>query len=161
MIEDFIHKNKHAFEENLPKGHVERFNKKLGNYSATHAWSTSLNRMLVVAAVVVVIVTIGFVGFLTNERVIASEYLLENITPELYETETYYHSEISYRMEILSGQNEIDKTIIIDLEEIDKSFDTIKKDLDENPGDERLISAVLNTYQIKLDLLNDLIAKIN
>ena len=160
MIEDFIQNNKTSLEEDPPQGHLGRFSNKLGT-SSDSAWNTSINRYLLVAAAVVVLITIGFVALLTSDGIYSSKYLLANITPELYETEAYYQSEINQKLEILSEQNEVDKSIIIDLEEIDKSFENIRKDLDENPGDDRLISAVLNTYQIKLDLLNEILDRVN
>ena len=160
MIEDFIRNNKTSFEEDLPQEHLERFENKLRSVYDP-SWSKTLNRYLAIAAVVVVIITIGYMVLLTSNVFYSSDYILSNITPELYETETYYQTEISQKLEILSDQKEVKKSIMKDLQEIDKSFETIKKDLDENPGDERLISAVLNTYQIKLDLLNEILDRIN
>lgn len=160
MIEEFIRNNKNSFEEELSQDHLERFTKKLGPANDA-SWSRTLNRYLAVAAIVVVIITFGFIALLTSDGLYSSDYLLSNITPELYETETYYQSEINQKLEIISNQREVKKSIKQDLLEIDKSFKTIKKDLDKNPGDERLISAVLNTYQIKLDLLNEILDRIN
>ncbi len=160
MIEDFIKKNKTSFEEDLPQEHLERFSNRLGSASNSLG-SRNMNRYLALAAVVVVVVTIGYIALLTSDGFYSSNYLFSNITPELYETETYYQTEINQKLEILSDQKELGNSIMKDLLEIDKSFETIKKDLDENPGDERLISAVFNTYQIKLDLLNEILDRIN
>ena len=159
MIEEFIQNNKDSFEEELPKGHFQRFENRRGT-SSESSWSIKLNRYLVVAASVVVILTIGFVALLTRGNLSSSEYLLSNITPELYETEAYYQTEINQKMETLSEREKIDKSIFIDLMEMDESFETIKKDIEENPGDERLISAILNTYQMKMDLLDEILNRI-
>ncbi|MGD2034768.1 MAG: hypothetical protein PVF73_06920 [Bacteroidales bacterium] len=160
MIEKFIQDKRNTFEEDLPEGHLDRFIKKLES-SSDARWRHTLNRALVVAASVVVLITIGFVALLTSDNFSAGKYLLANVTPELFEAETYFQTEINQRMEILSGQDRLDKTLMDDLNEIDESFRTIKKDLDENPGDERLISAILRTYQVKLDLLNEIMERIN
>ena len=160
MIEKLISNNRASFEEAPLKGHLQRFTQKLDS-SSDASWRLTLNRYLLVAASVVVIITIGFIALLTTDNFSSGDYLLNNITPELYEAETYYLNEIDQRMEVLSLQNDVDETILTDLEEFDESFKTIKKDLDENPGDERLISAILNTYQMKLDLLNDILELIN
>lgn len=159
MIEDIIRNHKTSFEEDLPKGHVKRFSNKL-SFSFDSKWRTSLNRYLVVAASVVVLITFGYIALLTSDVFLPDHDLLVNLTPELHETEMYYQNEINQKIDILSGQNHADETILDDLKEIDKSFTTIKKDLDDNPGDERLISAILNTYQIKLDLLNEILERL-
>ncbi|MBN2524287.1 MAG: hypothetical protein JXB24_13530 [Bacteroidales bacterium] len=160
MIEDIIQNNRDLFEEDLPEGHLKRFENKL-NTASDESRRTVLNKLLVAAASVVVIITIGFIIMLTSDSFSANDYLLANITPELYEAEAYYQNKIHQKMDILSNQNNVDKSILKDLREIDKSFDTIKKDLDKNPGDERLISAILSTYQIKLDLINEILERIH
>ncbi len=160
MIEDMVQNNRGLFEEDPPEGHLKRFKNKL-NITPDESWKTPLNRFLVAAASVVVLITLGFIIMLTSDSFSANDYLLANITPELYETEAYYQNKINQRMDILSNQNDVDKSILQDLREIDKSFETIKKDLDKNPGDERLISAILNTYQMKLDLLNVILERIH
>ena len=64
-------------------------------------------------------------------------------------------------MEILTSTCSIDKEVLKDIHEIDQSFEEVKKELIKNPNDDRLISAVIETYRIKLDLLDEIIQKKN
>ncbi len=159
MIEDTIQKNKAFFDDDLPEGHNQRFLDKLD--SSLHETKKSrLNIYLAVAASIVFLLSVSYIVLLSSNIFTPDNDLFAGMTPELYETEEYYKNEIIQKMEILSNQDAIDQDVMSDLKDIDKSFRNIKKDLRVNPGDERIISAVINTYQIKLDLLNEILDRI-
>jgi glyceraldehyde-3-phosphate dehydrogenase/erythrose-4-phosphate dehydrogenase len=75
----------------------------------------------------------------------------------LEEAELYYQSRIQERMEVLEVNKLVDEQVMSDLKEIDQSFKSIHKDLKRNPGDERLIQAVIQVYQMKLEMIDNLL----
>ncbi|MBN1597577.1 MAG: hypothetical protein JW894_04745 [Bacteroidales bacterium] len=159
MLENLLNNKDPIFNDDLPKGHRERFADKLD--SRLH--SESKNRFAdyyTAAASVLVLITTGVIIILLLKINRQDDEVLSDVYPELYETEMYYINEISNKMNTLTKHREIKKSVLKDIKEIDKSFITIKEDLEENPGDERLIDAAINTYQIKLELINMVLSHI-
>jgi hypothetical protein len=143
-------------DKDLPEGHLDRFIAKLDSSLHTsrkflrfQVYATAASIFAVIALFTLLMIKVG--QFRQHSS------LLAGISPELEEAELYYQSTIQERMKILEVNNLVDKEVIIDLEEIDESFDNINKDLKKNPGDERIIQAVMRIYQLKLDLINDLL----
>lgn len=146
-------------DQDLPKGHLDRFIKKLD--SALHRNRKILKfQIYAVAASVITVVGLSFLLFIKVTQFREHPPLLAGISPELEETELYYQSQIQESMKELTTNNLIDKEVISDFKEIDKSFRLINKDLQENPGDERIINMVIQIYQIKLDLINELLLQL-
>ena len=90
-----------------------------------------------------------------------SKALLSDISSELYETERFLAGEIDTKMELLAASGKLNKEIKDDLKEIDKSFIQFKHELRSNPHDTRLINAVLETYRVKIELLDNLLSNQN
>ena len=148
--------NGHVPDEDIRTGHVERFNTKLNRLSNTRYRLRTIQRIAIAASVAAflvlsTIVTINLNNFKTHKNV------LYGISSELYETELYLTSEIDEKMAILTSYESFDKEILNDIKDIDKSFNEVRKELIRNPNDDRLISAVIETYRTKLDLLNEVI----
>lgn len=158
MIEDLIKKNLDLFyKDEMPEDHLNRFIRKL-NVSNKHKARPKTIRFLSIAASVALLITSVYV---VKTRIGANEkscYLLASVSPELRETEFYYRSQIKEKTKILSALHKIDPaTLSSDLKEMDAAFKGIHDDFSENPGDERIVSAVISTYQVKLEFLDNLI----
>jgi hypothetical protein len=144
---------------NPPDGHFERFIIKLD--TALHSNRKLLKfQAYAIAASVVVVIVLSIILFIKVEQFRQQPSLLTGISPELEEAELYYQSRIQERMHVLEVNKLVDEQVINDLNEIDKSFKFINKDLKKNPGDERIIQAVMQIYQLKLDMINDLLLQL-
>lgn len=159
MKEDDIIHYTQLNDQDLPEGHLNRFITKLD--AALHGNRKVLKfQLYAVAASVITVVGLSILLFIKVTQFREHPPLLAGISPELEETELYYQSQIQESMKVLKTNNLVDKEVISDFKEIDKSFRLINKDLKENPGDERIINMVIQIYQIKLDLLNDLLLQL-
>lgn len=147
-------------DKDLPEGHMGRFTTRLD--SALHSNKKVLKfQVYSIAASIAVIVAISIILFIKISQLHQQPTLLAGVSPELAETELYYQSKIHDGMQVLAGNNLIDEQVLNDLEEMDNSFKVITKDLKKNPRDERIINAVIQIYQLKLDVINDLLFQLN
>jgi hypothetical protein len=78
---------------------------------------------------------------------------LGTLSPEYSEVEFYYTSAISKGVETL---NTLTGSGVIPKDE----YEIMKKELEANPGDERVINAMIGYYQSKLDVINMIINKL-
>lgn len=83
---------------------------------------------------------------------------IAQVTPELQEAKVYYTSQIEQRLQsIRSFPPEtlgLDSTARKELELRNDTYRMLEKELIANPGNERIRSAMVRYYQMKLDLLD-------
>ena len=152
-----IHKS--VPEDDLPKGHLKRFENRLNSLSEIQSRFRLIQHMAIAASVAAFIM-LSIVVTLNLEELKNRKTALYEISPEFHETELFLTGKVQEKMEILRSSNSYDKDIRKDIREIDKSCAEVKKELIRNPQDDRLISAVIETYRIKLDMLDEVISKI-
>jgi cell division protein FtsL len=158
MIEEIIHKNIDSFfNEELNAGHLGRFEKRLNREFAKSQNSSTFKILMIAASVVLFISTLSVI-IINMKYTLPDKQLLSKASPEMIETEKYYLNAISEKLNILNKKRIMNIDLSSDLKEIDKNIKNISKDMAVKPVDERLTSAIINVYQTKLDLLDDLIA---
>lgn len=146
-------------DNDLPEGHLERFIAKLD--SSFHSNRKLLKfQIYATAASVIAVIAISAILLIKVSQFRQHPSLLAGVSPELEEAELYYQSRIEERMKVLEVNNLVDEQVLNDLKEIDNSFEFISKDLKKNPGDDRIIQAVMRIYQLKLDMINDLLSQL-
>ena len=97
---------------------------------------------------------------LKTEHTIKHHATVPSHQSEIVETEMYYEGLINERIrkiEQLNPHAEQISEILKDLSEFDNSLVNMKKDLEQAPGDERIIGAVMNTYRMKLEVLDNIV----
>ncbi len=163
-IEDIIRNNRDYFEGSEPsEGHFERFNKKLGSRFGTVAVRRSIVPYLLKAAVVTLLVTLS--SLWTWDHFIRPEskrMTLSDVSPQYKEVENYYIHEVSMmESEITSidmENNPEQKGLLLnELESMDSIYVSLQKDLKANPNDERIINAMIEHYQTKLEVMTYII----
>jgi uncharacterized protein (DUF305 family) len=50
--------------------------------------------------------------------------------------------------------------LMIELEEMDRLFHSLQKDFQSNPTDQRVINAMISHYQLKLDIMSQIISQL-
>lgn len=80
-------------------------------------------------------------------------------TGELTEIESYYESEISYKTSLVKSQIG-DPGVLQDLEAMDQAFSELKADLKENVDNEEVILAMMENYQLKLQILEEILGEL-
>jgi len=159
-IEDIIRNNKDFFEEAEPsEGHLERFNRKLELRFQTNKTKRSILPYLLRAAVVTLLVTLS--SLWTWDHFIrpgSSRMALGDVSPQYKEVENYYIHQVNLMEgEIVTvdlknnpGQKEM---LMNEMRSMDSVYVSLQKELKANPDDERIINAMIEHYQTKLEIM--------
>ena len=75
---------------------------------------------------------------------------------EVAELESFYEGEINQKITLIKNHLEDDK-ILRDLEEMDAAFAELKADLNDNVDNEEVISAMMENYRLKLQILEEIL----
>lgn len=145
-------------EEDLPKGHLQHFKNRLNLTIPIEQKLWNIQRLLIAASVAALIAgTLLFFAF--YNQLAYNTPMLAGSPTEFYETEMFYKNLIENKIEILSKSNKISREVFTDIKKVDESFKSMRRDIKKNPGDMRLIGAVLETYQVKIDFLDEVLEK--
>jgi len=83
---------------------------------------------------------------------------------ELIEAEAYYSSQIDLKREevfrLTSSNPEIRQEIDMELVDLDRVYDELKKDLKDNAANQEVIEAMIQNYRLKLDILEEMLMAI-
>jgi hypothetical protein len=94
----------------------------------------------------------------------STEVAASPVLSELSDAEAYYTSQISSKQAELAQYARQNPEIIEDLKqefkEMDKSKAELKKDLAESNADEKVIEAIILSYRVKLEILDQMLAEL-
>jgi len=159
-IEEIIRNNKDFFEEAEPSnGHFERFNRKLEvRLHAHHTVKRSIVPYLLRAAVVTLLVTLSSLWtwdhFIRPSR---SRMTLSEVSPQYKEVESYYIHQVNLmETEIVDFNNNPDQKEMLmkEMRTMDSTYVSLQKELKANPNDERIINAMIEHYQTKVEVMS-------
>lgn len=159
-IEDIIRNNRDFFEDAEPsEGHFERFNRKLEIRFQVAAPKRSIVPYLLRAAVVTLLVTLS--SLWTWDHFIrpgSSRMKLGQVSPQYKEVENYYVHQVGL-MEgelinvDLKNNPEQKELLLKEMKSMDSTYVSLQKELKANPNDERIINAMIEHYQTKLEVM--------
>lgn len=165
-IDEIIRNNREMFEDAEPSdGHFERFSMKLEMRCRREASRRSIVPYLLKAAVVTLLVTLSSLysweHFIKPER---KGMTLGQVSPEYREVENYYIHQVNLMESEISSIELNDATQKTMLMQELKSMDSVKvslqKELKANPNDERIISAMIEHYQTKLEVMTYIVSQL-
>jgi len=118
-----------------------------------------------IAAAVAILLTIGGLAgsYLTRAQQYNSTVaILQETTPEYFETEQYFQGQIDQRIQQLTSYHP-DTQVLEDLEQLDQAMRELKQELRKAPeGQEELIvEQLIRNYQTKIAILERVLDKIN
>ncbi len=156
-LEKYIREHRLRFEtDQPPSGHFERFGEKLGRKSGR---SVRIRHMLQVAASVAVILASAFV-IITRDRS-GSKVADQQIPEVVMEADLYYAERLHAKYEQIrefSFEQPEEKALLLDeLEDLDAHHQQLMSDLKANPDDERVLNALIRHYQMKLEVMDQII----
>jgi hypothetical protein len=166
-IEDIIRKNKDFFEEAEPSnGHFERFNRKLEIRFQVKIPKRSIVPYLLRAAVVTILVTLS--SLWTWDHFIrpgSSRMTLGQVSPQYKEVENYYIHQVNLMegeiVNIDLKNNPGQKTMLMnEMKSMDSVYVSLQKELKANPDDERIINAMIEHYQTKLEVMTYIVSQL-
>jgi hypothetical protein len=160
-IEDIIRNNKDFFDGAEPsEGHLERFNRKLEIMFGAKTIKRSIVPYLLRAAVVTLLLTLSSLWtwdhFIRSDR---NRMTLGDVSPEYKEVENYYVHQVNLmESEIgnidLKNNPEQKQILFTEMKSMDSVYVQLQKELKANPDDERIINAMIEHYQTKMDVMN-------
>lgn len=161
-IEDIIRENKDFFDAEPSKGHIERFNTKLELRFRKEAPKRSIVPYLLRAAVVTLLVTLSSLwvwdNFLRSEN---KRMALGDVSPQYREVENYYIHQVSMMEGDISNINLVNpeqkEMLMKEMKSMDSVYVSLQKELKANPDDQRIINAMIEHYQTKVDVMNYII----
>jgi hypothetical protein len=165
-IEDIIRNNRDLFEDKEPsEGHFDRFSVKLE--IRCHAMAKrSIVPYLLKAAVVTLLVTLS--SLWTWDHFIrpgSSRMTLGQVSPQYKEVENYYIHQVNLMEgEITNtdlnshpGQKDL---LVKEMKSMDSVYVSLQKELKANPNDERIINAMIEHYQTKLEVMTYIVSQL-
>ncbi len=160
-LEELIRTNKDFFDEAEPSaGHFDRFSRKLEMRFSRQVVKRSIVPYLLKAAVVTLLVTLSSLWtwdhFIRSDR---NRMTLGDVSPQYREVENYYvHQVRNMESELvnidLKNNPEQKKMLLSELKSMDSVYVQLQKELKANPDDERIINAMIEHYQTKVDMMN-------
>lgn len=157
-IEDFIKENKEMFMNiEPPEGHFERFGERLKHLQRRNR-IRFITRISSIAAIGLLLITSSIFIY---DRYFDREPLMLNLgdlNPQMQKVEYYYTSQIdqlSVGLDSLSAdtQDNIKKMMSNELAEMDSIHRELRQKLGINPGDDRVVNAMITYYQTKLGMM--------
>jgi hypothetical protein len=159
-IDDIIRSNKDFFEDAEPsEGHLERFNRKLEIKFQKNTIKRSIVPYLLKAAVVTLLITLSSLWTWDHFiRTGSSRMTLGQVSPQYKEVENYYVHQVN----LMEGEivnvdlknNPAQKIMLVkEMKSMDSTYVSLQKELKANPNDERIITAMIEHYQTKLEVM--------
>jgi len=163
-IEEIIRQNRGFFEDKEPSdGHFERFNIKLEMRRQAKGVKRSIVPYLLRAAVVTLLVTLS--SLWTWDHFIRPEntrMTLGQVSVQYKEVENYYIHQVNMMegeiMNVDLTSNPQQKELLLsEMKSMDSVYVSLQKELKANPNDERIINAMIEHYQTKLEVMTYII----
>lgn len=143
-----------------PEGHQKRFMDRL-NAVTPEQKPRKWWKPLSIAASVLIMITAGF--FFQQDSETSNE--LASISPELEKTEDFFINTINSELETLKSFDDFDSEKLVtdalkSLEILEIEYGKLKFDLQKSGNDQRVIAAMIENFQNRIDLLQQVIEKI-
>jgi hypothetical protein len=165
-LDEYIRSNLDRFEaEEPPEGHFDRFDQLLTR-SRRRRIIGSGKVLLRIAAIVLIGLVISYAVF--RDFNLLKQYSASNYSgtadPELNEAEQFYNNQLSIaytKIQNLRFNNDPNEKsqVLKELTEMDKQVKAMKQDLIQNPDDERIVNAIINYYQLKIEMMDMIISR--
>jgi hypothetical protein len=149
-----------AFEVEPMDGHFMRFETKLDSYHAKQKKRLPGWTFLKIASVIIIVLLSANLAIqLLPGKKAAKQQMTVN--SEMNETAQFYNTRINsgiYQLQKMADRgigselelNQVKK----ELDEMDRLHQDLQKEFSKNPNDERIINAMIEYYQTKLDIIN-------
>lgn len=113
------------------------------------------------AALILVLITSSMIFLSQQNAGMLSPGNSNNANDQLIETEIYYTSKVNSLIEearpILAGYPLINKDLMDEIDNLDKLYLDIKKDLKDNLSNDEVIEALISNYKAKIQILQEML----
>jgi hypothetical protein len=167
-LEEFILDNRSEFDDQLPS--PESWEKIKTNIRPVRRINWTGRLVRVAATVVIFVSSYIFIDYSMNKgnggQGFAGqvEHEILNNIPDLVEARAYYSGQIQNMEDqvfSLAGEDShIRAEIDMEFEELDKVFDELKADLNDNAANEEVVEAMIQNYRIKVQILEQILLQL-
>jgi hypothetical protein len=159
-LEKLFKDQREAFDEEPLEGHFQRFEEKLNRYHSRKKAAIRTWPFLKIASLVIIVLLSAnlFVHLLPLKEEKKKQMFANT---EMNETALFYNARISSGLSQLQqmanqgiGSNLELVQVKKELNEMDLLYQDLQKEYSKNPKDERVINAMIEYYQTKLNIIN-------
>ncbi len=164
-IEKQIKEQRLLLDSDRPReGHEDRFMQKLERLPKRSPFrKIRFRHAIQVAASVAIILTSAIVLVRTDKS--GSKVAQQEIPAAVMEADIYYASQVDARYNEIRDfdfDDAEEKTLLLDeLKDLESYHKQLMKDLEANPDDDRVVSALIRHYQLKLEVMDQIISQLN
>ena len=163
-FEKYIKEQRMRLDSDHPRqGHEERFLQKLDRLPAAPVRKIRIRHVLQVAASLAIILTSSLLLIRPSGQ--KDQMAGKEIPAAMMEADFYYASEMDRKYEQIRNfnfDNEEEITILLDdLQDFETFHQKLMDDLEANPDDERVINALIRHYQLKLEVMDQIIIQLD
>ena len=148
----------------MPEGHQKRFMEKLDKALPAESKKRSLFGLMRIAASVVILIGLSFGAYKFFDKPVVGEQQevvskiksLGDISPDLKKVEDYYLANINLELsnvKLTPENKELFDGYVSKLDELNKEYDKLTIELNENGPNELTISALIDNLKLRLNLL--------
>jgi len=164
-LEKHIKEQRLLIDSELPReGHEERFMQKLKrDVDSAPVRKFNFRHGLQIAASIAIILTSAIVLMKQNK---SGEKMAEQEAPAaMVEANLYYTSKVNARYDQIKEfdfENSEEKAVLLDeLKDLETYHQQMMEDLKTNPDNDQVINALIRHYQIKLEVMDQIIIQLN
>lgn len=172
VFEDKIKRNRTDFDQKEPEyGHIDRFIERMDQSGLKHQHNHSRSFAFKIAAGITILIVAGFMLiYLLNNIQNSNEGLVNSIeySSELSDILAYYDAlslekvkEIDQFVEDNDKAEALKLAAVHRLEDIDGSLASIEKELNKNPENENIRSAIINMKRKKVKVMDDILTQLD
>jgi len=159
-LEKIFSENRDAFEEEPLEGHFERFETKLDQYNPVKKRKFKAWPFLKIASVLIItLLVVNLLIYVIPAK--KANNVRQFANSELNETANFYTVRINSGMSQLKtmadqgiGSEQELLQVKKEMDEMDKLYQDLQKEYSKNPNDERVVNAMIEYYQTKLNIIN-------
>jgi len=171
-LEKYFNENRQLFDSQEPDtGHLSRFSDKLDKEFGKQSMILNRSAILKVAAVILLLITatVSVFDFAVNKvkNSIESKSTGTLLTPELEDAIQYYETRTSerlgeFRKLACCGEQQIRLNAMVSgqLNALDANSEELRKNLNENPDNERIQVALIKNQQMKEKVVENMIRQL-
>ncbi len=148
-------------------GHRDRFFKKLDEQSDIQNGSGKVRRLWtpIIAIAASFLLAFFLLGEFFGNDISAKNSDLASISPEMKQTQEFYTGLISRELNTLKEEKSPETEAIVNdalkqMEKLEKEYADLRVDLMESGKDNRVIHAMIQNFQKRIDLLNTVLTQI-
>lgn len=166
-MDSYIKENREYFNgSEPPAGHFERFQARIEAQKVILPKRVRVFPYLLRAAAVAILVTLS--SLWTWEHLLkpgSGKMTLSDVSTEYRQVETYYVHQVNLmKNEIAAipmGDDPVQKEMLLEeLKNMDAAYSELQADLKVNPQDERIINAMIEHYQKKVEVMNYILSQL-